>query len=144
MLRASAYGYNACASFYSCALLSVRLSLPLSPISMPCINSLYSWLSPADHVQDRQPCIYCRVWFADVVLSLSGVTYVFCFVFVFSLFSFDAAALCSIVLGYVCAPAATRSYLTTNCLCPFVLFCFVSWEVSLFTSIFVPLPFPFC
>ena len=48
-----------------------------------------------------------------------------CFVlFRFRLFAFtEAAVLRSIVLRYACAPTATRSYLTTNCLCP-LLFCF--------------------
>ena len=59
-----------------------------------------------------------------------------CFVlFRFRLLAFsEAAALCSIVIRYACAPATTRIYLTTDC----VLFCFYlflfSLEVSLFPS----------
>ena len=72
----------------------------------------------------------------------------FCFVFVFFAFT-EAAVLRSIVfvLIYACAPIATRNYLTTICI--FFLFCFFlffflfSLEVSLFPSIFIPLPFLF-
>ena len=68
------------------------------------------------------------VWFADVMTSFSGVTFVlFCFAllcFVFRLYAFvEAAALRSIVLRYAGAPIATR-----------VSFCF---EMSLFPSIFL-------
>ena len=58
----------------------------------------------------------------------------------------EAAALRSIVLRYACAPTATHNYLTAVCvLLRFCFFLFLaSLEISLFTSIFVPLPFFLC
>ena len=47
----------------------------------------------------------------------------FFFVFFLSFFFIKAAALCSIIPRYACAPAATHSYLATAC----VLFCAVSF-----------------
>ena len=66
---------------------------------------------------------------------LSLVLRLFCFVFVVFAFT-EAAALRSIVLRYACAPTAIRSY---HCLHPFSP-CFCSLEMSVFPSIFVPLP----
>ena len=86
------------------------------------------------------------VWFADVI-SLSCVMFV---LFRFRLSSFTrAAAFRSIVVRFsICmrsiAPTATRSWLPNNCLRHFsFLFLpfFVSLEMWLFPSIFVPLPF---
>ena len=82
------------------------------------------------------------------MLSFSGVTFVlFCFVFVFFLSLKPRPLVQSLfVLRYACTPTATRSYLTTLCvlfrLCFFLLF--VSLEISLFPSMFVPLPFSLC
>ena len=82
------------------------------------------------------------VWFADVMLSFSGVTFVlFCFVFVFLLSQKPRPFVQSFfVLPYACAPTATRSYLTTVCVLFLLLFLpfFVSLEMSFFPSIFVP------
>ena len=75
--------------------------------------------------------------------SFSGVTFV---LFRFRIFAFiEAAALCSIVLRYACAPTVTRSYLTSACvLFRFIYLFFVSLEISLFPSTFVPLPYSLC
>ena len=79
------------------------------------------------------------------MLSFSGVTFVlFCFVSVFLLSLKPRPFVQSFfVLRYACAPTATRSYLTTVCVLfvVVVVVVFVSLDMSLFPSIFVPLPF---
>ena len=81
------------------------------------------------------------------MLSFSGVTFIL-FCFCFRLFSFtEAAALCSIVFRYACAPTATCSYLTivyVLFLFSFLPFLFVYLDMSLLPSVFVPLPFSLC
>ena len=93
------------------------------------------------------------VWFADVMSSFSGVTFVqFCFGFLVILsLKPRSFVLLFFVLRYACTPTATCSYLTTSyvyfvtTVCVLFRFCFflffVSLEMSLFPSIFVPLPF---
>ena len=79
--------------------------------------------------------------FADAVLSFFGVTFVsFCFAFLLSLKPWPL-----VELFLKCMRSGSHSQLSSNCLCH-VLFCFffVSWEVSLFSKFFVPLPFHFC
>ena len=85
----------------------------------------------------------------DVMSSFSNIMFVLffkeksvllCFV-LFSFFAFpEFATLRSIVLRYACASTATR----VSSFFLFFLFFFFSLEVSLFPSIFVPLPFSLC
>ena len=78
---------------------------------------------------------------ADVVLSFSGVTFI---LFCFRLFTFIEAApfpssMCMRPDSHTC------SYLTTVCVLTVCFsFFFFSLEMSLFPSIFVPLPFSLC
>ena len=98
-----------------------------------CWFARHSWLATIG-VNSYPP----GVWFADVISSCSGVTFVLlCFVFIV-LLSLKPRALVQsfFILRYACAPTATRGYLTTAC----ALF-FYSLEMSPFPNICVPLPF---
>ena len=94
----------------------------------------------------EQQTFLVRVVYVACCRSASNVPfYRVCFVFVFLLSSFfiEATALRSIVLRYLCAPAATCSKLTTV----YGLFCFVYFGFMggvTFSAIeyFVSLPFP--
>ena len=88
------------------------------------------------------------VWFADVMTSFSGVTFVlFCPVFVFMLKFAEAAALRSIVIRYAGAPIATR----VSFFSPFVylgmslfpsFFCTIVASFSLYGDYVVRFPLP--
>ena len=79
---------------------------------------------------------------ADVVLFLSGVTFVLFVSFSYFLLLLKTQSFVQsfFVLRYSCAQTVTRSY---HCLRPFYFIFFLSLGILLFPSIFVPLLVPF-
>ena len=79
---------------------------------------------------------------ADVVLFLSGVTFVLFVSFSYFLLLLKTQSFVQsfFVLRYACAHTVTRSY---HCLRPFYFIFFLSLGILLFPSIFVPLLVPF-
>ena len=79
---------------------------------------------------------------ADVVLFLSGVTFVLFVSFSYFLLLLKTQSFVQsfFVLRYACAQTVTRSY---HCLRPFYFIFFLSLGILLFPSIFVPLLVPF-